>query len=419
MRLETHPAVDSVEALPRTRNPAFSKILLGYRKSLPFGLALADIENKQDDLDAASRLIQGNVVRVQSDVGRYSTQTRSCISRARTGPTRTYAPSSQPRRRARVSVRERRAALDWAAPSPCLHHCDGEGMGAAGIGVFVRRPRLEIVYWVPRGYHTLHETELVRVFVLCPRLTHFAYNPLSGGLIPALLHLAPLPGNNSLTTSKSATVCFCRYSSPPTPTTGRDPTPGPPPSRASRTFASASTSTRPSPRAYWALSALTHLLVRPTTNAQDIEYHLTRAPERAARLGVWGSAGLCLALRRLCAGEAELRAGVKLAGGHVVHAGLRSVDGPGFWAREFEGRFPCATRTLHTSRLAVLRFLSRLAARSGRGADYVFEETESVVSEEDSDDSDVTYDEGSESEDEAQEVDREEALAIFRRTLSE
>jgi hypothetical protein len=49
----------------------------------------------------------------------------------------------------------------------------------------------------------------------------------------------------------------------------------------------------------------------------------------------------------------------------------------------------------------------------------VFEETESVVSEEDSDDSDVTYDEGSESEDEAQEVDREEALAVFRRTLSE
>ncbi|KAF7343847.1 hypothetical protein MSAN_01966000 [Mycena sanguinolenta] len=55
---------------------------------------------------------------------------------------------------------------------------------ASGIGAFVQHLRIE--YWVPRGYHALHSTELNKVFKLCPRLTHFAFNP-------QLLPLGPLP----------------------------------------------------------------------------------------------------------------------------------------------------------------------------------------------------------------------------------
>ncbi|KAK7046472.1 F-box domain-containing protein [Favolaschia claudopus] len=36
---------------------------------------------------------------------------------------------------------------------------------------------LEICYWVPRGYRTLHDTELMKALALCPRLTYFAFNP--------------------------------------------------------------------------------------------------------------------------------------------------------------------------------------------------------------------------------------------------
>ncbi|KAK6992672.1 hypothetical protein R3P38DRAFT_2657968 [Favolaschia claudopus] len=43
------------------------------------------------------------------------------------------------------------------------------------LGSLVRR--LEICYWVPRGYHTLHDTELTKALALCPRLTYFAFNP--------------------------------------------------------------------------------------------------------------------------------------------------------------------------------------------------------------------------------------------------
>ncbi|KAJ7362327.1 hypothetical protein DFH08DRAFT_840705 [Mycena albidolilacea] len=148
-------------------------------------------------------------------------------------------------------------------------------------------------------------------------------------------------------------------------------------------------------------------------------------------------------------------------------------QGPGFWAREFEGRFPRATRMpLHTSRLAVfirillgahrLRLLKHivrvvlvlvlvLAAHAcvqeqirhirrvresvvflvvcngihlnnflvGEKEIGIPFENRGVLSARRVGYSDVTYDEGSESEDAAQEVDREEALAIFRRTLSE
>ncbi|KAK7046431.1 hypothetical protein R3P38DRAFT_2688774 [Favolaschia claudopus] len=43
------------------------------------------------------------------------------------------------------------------------------------VGSFVRR--LEIGYWIPRGYHTLHDTEIQNILRLCPRIIHFAFNP--------------------------------------------------------------------------------------------------------------------------------------------------------------------------------------------------------------------------------------------------
>ncbi|KAK7046457.1 hypothetical protein R3P38DRAFT_3257813 [Favolaschia claudopus] len=44
------------------------------------------------------------------------------------------------------------------------------------VGSFVRR--LEIDYWVPQGYNALHEAEIQKAFQLCRNLTHFAFNPL-------------------------------------------------------------------------------------------------------------------------------------------------------------------------------------------------------------------------------------------------
>ncbi|KAK6975130.1 hypothetical protein R3P38DRAFT_2810931 [Favolaschia claudopus] len=44
------------------------------------------------------------------------------------------------------------------------------------VGSFVRR--LEIDYWVPKGYTALHEAEIQKAFQLCRNLTHFAFNPL-------------------------------------------------------------------------------------------------------------------------------------------------------------------------------------------------------------------------------------------------
>ncbi|KAJ6503870.1 hypothetical protein C8R45DRAFT_1091639 [Mycena sanguinolenta] len=63
---------------------------------------------------------------------------------------------------------------------------------ADGIGAFVQHLRIE--YWVPRGYHTLHNTELKKIFKLCPRLMHFAFNPqlLPIGPIPAFPEVSTL-----------------------------------------------------------------------------------------------------------------------------------------------------------------------------------------------------------------------------------
>ncbi|KAJ7204231.1 hypothetical protein C8J57DRAFT_1619832 [Mycena rebaudengoi] len=44
-----------------------------------------------------------------------------------------------------------------------------------GLAAFVRR--LEICYPVVRGYTALHSTEADKIFELCPRLTHFVFNP--------------------------------------------------------------------------------------------------------------------------------------------------------------------------------------------------------------------------------------------------
>lgn len=72
--------------------------------------------------------------------------------------------------------------------------------GASGVGLFVRR--LEIGYWVPHPYRALHEAELGAVIALCPRLTHFAFNPqlLSGLAVlrPKFPYFAPNPGNSVL-----------------------------------------------------------------------------------------------------------------------------------------------------------------------------------------------------------------------------
>jgi hypothetical protein len=81
----------------------------------------------------------------------------------------------------------------------------GDGGGTGGVGAFVRQ--LEIGYWVPRAYYTLHETELAGVLALCPRLTHFAYNPkssIAGGphSLPSIRSPAVLHSHSH--TSKSA-----------------------------------------------------------------------------------------------------------------------------------------------------------------------------------------------------------------------
>ncbi|KAK6992689.1 hypothetical protein R3P38DRAFT_3083659 [Favolaschia claudopus] len=62
--------------------------------------------------------------------------------------------------------------LHWIGQLPAF----AEALEArANVGSFVRR--LEIGYWIPRGYHTLHDTEIQNIFRLCPRIIHFAFNP--------------------------------------------------------------------------------------------------------------------------------------------------------------------------------------------------------------------------------------------------
>ncbi|KAF8189489.1 hypothetical protein K438DRAFT_1971607 [Mycena galopus ATCC 62051] len=66
--------------------------------------------------------------------------------------------------------------LNWIGQLPsfvsALEAVSGDGIG---VGAFVRR--LEIGYWVPRGYQILQNAELNKIFRMCPRLTHFAFNP--------------------------------------------------------------------------------------------------------------------------------------------------------------------------------------------------------------------------------------------------
>ncbi|KAJ6571377.1 hypothetical protein B0H19DRAFT_1372484 [Mycena capillaripes] len=59
--------------------------------------------------------------------------------------------------------------------------------GRAELGAFVRR--LEICYFVPRGYHAIHITETKKIFEMCPRLTDFVFNPQ--GITPPTV--VPLP----------------------------------------------------------------------------------------------------------------------------------------------------------------------------------------------------------------------------------
>ncbi|KAJ7149790.1 hypothetical protein C8R43DRAFT_499868 [Mycena crocata] len=56
-----------------------------------------------------------------------------------------------------------------------------------GLGAFVRR--LEIGCFVPTGYAALHDCDTTKILLLCPRLSHFAFNPPSN--IP--LGSCPIP----------------------------------------------------------------------------------------------------------------------------------------------------------------------------------------------------------------------------------
>ncbi|KAJ6571376.1 hypothetical protein B0H19DRAFT_660306 [Mycena capillaripes] len=60
----------------------------------------------------------------------------------------------------------------------------------AELGALVRR--LEICYVVPSGYQLFHAAEAKKIFELCPRITHFTFNPK---VLPhAAPPLFPLPG---------------------------------------------------------------------------------------------------------------------------------------------------------------------------------------------------------------------------------
>ncbi|KAF8189488.1 hypothetical protein K438DRAFT_1936000 [Mycena galopus ATCC 62051] len=73
----------------------------------------------------------------------------------------------------------------------------------AGIGAFVRR--LEIGYWVPHTYHALHKAELKKIFELCPRLHHFAFNP-------QLLPLGSLPTFPEVSTLRIGALAYLEVS---------------------------------------------------------------------------------------------------------------------------------------------------------------------------------------------------------------
>ncbi|KAJ7888314.1 hypothetical protein B0H14DRAFT_2693542, partial [Mycena olivaceomarginata] len=245
----------------------------------------------------------------------------------------------------------------------------GDGGGTGGVGAFVRR--LEIGYWVPRPYDALHETELAGVLALCPRLTHFAYNPqVLDSWRPALPSFDPIPGSAALTLTHLEICDMMPYflvidtlvhlaptleslslllpgnadyepemQAPPAPVTFP---------RLTHLRLGLDRNSTP-PGAHWALPTLTHLLLRPRTDAlrpMDFDYHATARAFLAAhgrtlrvlsvRPNVRPHAALgdmlrlCPALWHLCVGEAELRAGLSLSlkaeGGGVLHAGLRSVD---------------------------------------------------------------------------------------------
>ncbi|KAJ7149816.1 hypothetical protein C8R43DRAFT_1236389 [Mycena crocata] len=50
-----------------------------------------------------------------------------------------------------------------------------------GLGAFVRR--LETGCCVPTGYSSLHDCDTTKILLLCPRLSHFAFNPPSNILL--------------------------------------------------------------------------------------------------------------------------------------------------------------------------------------------------------------------------------------------
>ncbi|KAF7343848.1 F-box domain-containing protein [Mycena sanguinolenta] len=81
--------------------------------------------------------------------------------------------------------------LHWIGQLPAFVQAL-ETLADGGVGAFVQY--LQVEYWVPRGYHKLHNTELKKIFKLCPRLTHLAFNPqvLPLGPIPAFPEVSTL-----------------------------------------------------------------------------------------------------------------------------------------------------------------------------------------------------------------------------------
>ncbi|KAF7343837.1 hypothetical protein MSAN_01964900 [Mycena sanguinolenta] len=70
------------------------------------------------------------------------------------------------------------------------------------LGACVRR--LEIGYWVPDEYHVLQDAEIGKIFELCPRLDHFAFNPRAySGSLP----LEPIRRVGALTTITHLEIC--------------------------------------------------------------------------------------------------------------------------------------------------------------------------------------------------------------------
>ncbi|KAJ6571384.1 hypothetical protein B0H19DRAFT_1064486 [Mycena capillaripes] len=88
-------------------------------------------------------------------------------------------------RRSRIPVRKCDVTENWAAC--CLMQAVET---RAELGLLVRR--LEICYLVPDGYHLFRAAEAKKIFELCPRITHFTFNPK---VLPhAAPPIFPLPG---------------------------------------------------------------------------------------------------------------------------------------------------------------------------------------------------------------------------------